>query len=210
MHDVDQRSEAWHALRAGKLTASCAGDMMARIKSGEAAARRDLRTRIVCERLTGLPQEDAYLSRDMQRGIETEAEALAEYEIRADAIVQRVGFLTHPELPVGYSPDGVIGDYDGLLELKCPRAANHLKYLRGRELPVDYRYQVTHALWLTGARYCDFVSYCAQFPEPLRLFRVRVLPKAEELDSYEVMLRAFLAEVEREVEAVQALVEAVA
>ena len=50
--EAAQRSEAWHLARLGRLTGSRAADMLARIKTGEAAARRDLRTQLVCERVT--------------------------------------------------------------------------------------------------------------------------------------------------------------
>jgi len=57
--DAPQRSPEWYAARCGRLTGSAAGDMLARLKgNGEAAARRDLRMRLVLEILTGLPQED--------------------------------------------------------------------------------------------------------------------------------------------------------
>jgi len=48
--DAPQRSAEWFAARAGRLTGSVAADMLATIKSGEAAARRDLRTRLVGHR----------------------------------------------------------------------------------------------------------------------------------------------------------------
>lgn len=206
VHDVEQRSDEWRALRAGRVTASVAGDMMATRKDKtEAAARRDLRAQLVCEILTGQPQEDAFLSRDMTRGIETEPEAFAAYELETCSVVQKVGFITHNELAAGYSPDGIVGDFDGCVELKCPRAANHLANLRGRALPLGYEYQITHALWITGAPWCDFATYCAQFPEPLRLFRVRVKRESVDLAAYELVLRSFLSEVEREVESVRGL-----
>jgi hypothetical protein len=206
VHDVDQRSDAWRKLRAGLLTASCAGDMMATRKDKqEAAPRRDLRIQLACERITGEPQDDPFISRDMQRGIDVEPEAFAAYELDACVLVQKVGFLTHATLNAGYSPDGIVGDFDGCVELKVPRAANHLRYLRGKTLPPDWTYQITHALWITGAAFCDFATYCAQFPEPLRLFRVRVKREDVDLAAYEICVRTFLAEVDREVDAVQSL-----
>lgn len=206
VHDVDQRSDEWRQLRAGRLTASVAGDMMATRKDKqEAAPRRDLRTQLVCERLTGLPQEDAFLSKDMQRGIEVEPEAFAAYELETCTVVQKIGFITHNELPAGYSPDGIVGDFEGCVELKCPRASNHLRYLKGKALPSEWVYQVAHALWITQAPWCDFATYNATFPEPLRLFRVRVYAKDLDLNAYELTLRCFLSEVEKEVEEVKAL-----
>lgn len=211
MHDVEQRSPEWRKLRAGRLCASVAGDMMATRKDKtEAAARRDLRVQLVCERLTGEPQEDTFLAKDMQRGIEVEADAFAAYEYARSTVVQRVGFLAHRELAAGASPDGIVGDFAGGLELKCPRAANHLGYIRGGKLPSEYLYQVSHSLWLTGLPWWDFASYCAQFPEPLRLFCVRVHRDEKALDAYELILRMFLAEVDREVEEVRKLMPAVA
>lgn len=206
VHDVDQRSEEWHALRAGRLTASSAADVFAMIKNGEAAKRRDLRTRMVVEQLTGQSQDDAFVSKDMQRGIDGEADALTEYELQTEQIVQQVGFISHVDLPCGYSPDGVIGDFVGLLELKCPRPANHLKNIRANGVPSEYMPQVLHALWMTGAEWCDFASYCAAFPEPLRLFRTRVMRDAVDLNAYELVVRAFLREVEKELAEVRAMV----
>lgn len=209
VHDVEQRSEAWRKLRAGRLTASVAGDMMATRKDKtEAAPRRDLRCQLVCEILTGEPQEDAFLAKDMTRGIETEAEAFAAYELDTLSVIQKVGFITHNLLAAGYSPDGIIGDFDGCVEIKCPRAANHLAYIRGKTLPREYEYQIAHALWITGAPWCDFATYNAQFPEPLRLFRVRVMRDEAAMAAYELTLRAFLSEVEKEVDAVRGLMPA--
>ncbi len=208
--DVEQRSPEWFAARAGRLTASCAGDMLARIKTGEAAARRDLRTKLVVERITGTTQEDGFVSKDMQRGIDAEADALTEYEIQTGLMVQRVGFLQHRELMAGCSPDGMIDNFAGVLELKCPRPANHLKNLRGRGLLPEYAAQVTHALWITGAQWCDFASYCADFPEPIRLFRVRIERDEPQIAAYELMVRDFLKEIDAEVAEVLALAGAAA
>ena len=74
IHDCEQRSPEWYAVRAGRLTGSCAVDMLATVKTkgAEAAARRDLRYRLVVERLTGTPQDDGngFVNAAMQRGIE--------------------------------------------------------------------------------------------------------------------------------------------
>ena len=50
---ASQRSEPWFQARLGRLTGSRASDMLASIHKGEAAARRDLRSQLVLERLTG-------------------------------------------------------------------------------------------------------------------------------------------------------------
>lgn len=205
---AEQRVPEWYVARIGKLTGTGAADMMARIKSGEAAARRDLRLRLVCERLTGESQEDVFVNAAMQRGIEKEPEAFAAYESATGHLVSRVGFLAHDTLPAGCSPDGIIGNYTGILELKCPKSATHLKYLRSREVPTEYLHQIIHNLWITGADWCDFVSFDDRFPPALQLFRVRVERKQADIDAYELMARAFLSEVEKECAELSGLVAA--
>lgn len=204
--DVPQRSPEWFACRAGKLTGSVAADIAATLKSGgEPASRRDLRTRLALERLTGRSLEDEYVNGDMRRGIELEPEALAAYEARTGHLVQFTGFLSHMDLPIGCSLDGHVDDFTGIVELKAPRPANHLKYVRAGVLPAEHRYQILHNLFVSGARWADFCSYAPDFPENLRLFMVRVERDDAELNVYEQMLRVFLAEVQKEHDEIVAL-----
>lgn len=206
---TDQRTPAWFAARVGKLTASRAHNMLAKIKTGEAAERRDLRVQLVVERLTGQPQEDGYVSPAMQRGNAKEADAFAAYEALTGNLASSVGFLAHDELPAGCSPDGEIGGFRGLLELKCPKSATHLGYLRSRRVPSDYLAQITHSLWITGAEWCDFVSFDDRFPPALQIFHQRVNRADVDIAAYELTARLFLDEVEKETAEVSKLAEAV-
>jgi hypothetical protein len=85
---TDQRSPAWIAARLGRLTGSRAADMMTTVKSGEAAGRRNLRVQLVLERLTGVSQESGYVSRDMQYGLDREADAFGAYEAATGQLAQ--------------------------------------------------------------------------------------------------------------------------
>jgi putative phage-type endonuclease len=203
--EAEQRSPEWHQARLGRLTGSSAADMLATIKSGEAAARRDLRLRLVCERLTGVVQEDAFVNAAMQRGIDCEPLACAAYEARTGEMLTRTGFLAHTEHLAGCSLDGHVGDFAGIVELKCPKSATHLKNLRAARLPAEYVAQVTHNLWVTGAAWCDFVSWDDRFPVDLQLVIVRVARESLDLAAYERQALAFLAECEAEVAAVRGL-----
>lgn len=202
LHACDQRSPEWFALRAGKLTGSCAKDMLAKIKSGEAAARRDLRLRLVAERLTGTPQEDGYTNTVMQWGIDHEADAIRAYRVATGALVDPIGFCQHDELPVGTSPDGFVDD-DGILSIKCPKTATHLGYLRSNAEPSEHWAQNTHELWLTGRKWIDFVSYDPRLPDAMRLYVRRCTRTPDELAAYDKELRAFLAEVQTELQALR-------
>lgn len=201
MLDMEQRSPEWYQARLGRLTASRASDMLATIKSGEAAARRNLRAQLVLERLTGKPQEFGYVSAAMQQGIEREPDALLWYEALTGQIVRRSGFLVHDDLLAGASLDGHIGDFEGVVEAKCPIPATHLEYLKTGRVPDEYAKQVTHQMWISGARWCDWFAFNPDFPESLRSRLVRVDRDEAVIAAYDTAARAFLAEVDREVEA---------
>lgn len=208
---LEQRTPEWLAARVGMLTGTCAADMLSTIKSGEAAARRDLRTRLVVERLTGQAQDEGgFVSKDMQRGSDLEGDAIAAYELLSENVVQPVGFLAHPELPAGCSPDGQVSDYAGIVEVKCPKSATHLGYLRSGKVPTAYMHQITHNLWITGAAWCEFISFDPRFPEPLRLFVRRVNRADVDLKAYELAVRLFLSECDKELAEVSALAGAAA
>jgi hypothetical protein len=205
---ADQRSPEWVAARLGRLTASVIADAFAKTKSGWGAGRKNLRTRLVLERITGQSQENGFVSADMLRGIELESEARATYEIETGRLVSPVGFLSHPELLTGASPDGFV-DADGVIEIKCPKAATHLEYLRGG-LPEEYRLQILQCLWLSGRAWGEFVSYHPDFPAPLRLKITRVTATAQELHAHELAVRLFLSEVDAEEREIRGLMTAAA
>jgi hypothetical protein len=204
IHDCAQRSPEWFALRAGKLTGSCAKDMLAKVKSGEAAARRDLRFKLLAERLSGCPQEDTYVNAAMQWGLDHEAEALAVYGAVRGVIVDPIGFAEHDTLPAGTSPDGFIND-DGIASIKCPKTATHIGYLRTGGEPSEHAAQNTHELWLTGRAWVDFVSYDPRLPDNLKLFIVRVTRTPAELAAYEREVVAFLEQLDTEVHALRTM-----
>lgn len=198
VHDMPQRSPEWYQARLGLLTGSCADAVIAERKrgTGELKARKQLRLRLAAERLTKLSAEDQFVTAAMQRGIDMEPLAFSAYEAMTGLTAHPVGFVTHDLLKAGCSPDGRIGDFEGILELKCPAMTTHVDYLCEGKLPDEYRGQVLHALWLTGARWCDFCSFDDRFDESLELFRVRVERNDFEVAIYGRTAEAFLAEVD--------------
>lgn len=197
--DAPQRSDAWFRVRAGKLTGSRACDMLATIKSGApSASRKNLLAQLVLERITGKPQESSFTSDAMRDGIEREADALALYEAVCGQVVQRSGFIVLNGQQAGCSLDGHVGDYDGIVEGKAPIAATHLEYLKSGKVPEDYMRQIIHNLWVTGAQWCDWLSYHPDFPESLQVKVVRIDRDEKAIAEYEKKALAFLAEVDAE------------
>lgn len=204
--DFPQRSEEWRLARVGRLTGSRAPHMMAKLKSpGEAAARRNLRVGMAIERLTKRPYERAFTARTVQQGVDCEPIALATYEARTGNIIQRTGFLSCGPIMVGCSLDGHVNDFEGVVEAKCPESATHLEYLRTRQIPVDYRWQCIHNMWVSNARWCDFISFDPSFPEDLQYLCVRLERNDVEMTSYDLEATMFLAEVTVEVNEIQKL-----
>lgn len=189
---MEQRSEEWFQARLGKVTASRVADVLAKIKTGESASRRNYKIQLVSERLTGEKQE-TYINQAMQDGIDREFYARERY-VQQHGEVEEVGFIQHPTLEAGASPDGLVGD-DGLIEIKCPLGTTHTETLMTQEVPSKYIPQIQFQLLCTGRKWCDFISYNPMFPEHLQLFVKRVDADPVYQKELEVEVGKFLDEV---------------
>lgn len=199
--ECEQRSPEWFAARAGRLTGSAAADMMRVQKSNgrPSASRKHLLTRLALERITGKPQEREFTTDAVRHGIAKEPAAFARYEALTGDVLERVGFLTLGPIMAGCSLDAFVTGRKGIVEGKAPESATHLEYLRSREIPEDYRWQCIHNLWVSGAEYCDFVSFDDRFPKHLQCLCVRLERNEQEIKAYEAAALKFLAEVSVEV-----------
>jgi putative phage-type endonuclease len=203
--EVLQGSDDWRLARAGKVTASRICDVLAKIKSGEAASRRNYKAQIIAELLTGQPQESGFVSAEMKFGTENEPFARAVYEIKNDLMVEQVGFVPHPTIErAGASPDGYVNS-DGLVEIKVPNTATHIAYILANEVPADYQPQMTWQMACTGRKYCDFVSYEPRLPEHMQLFVKRFERDDKRIAEMEAEVIKFLGEVDQTLEALNKL-----
>ena len=193
--DVEQGSPEWKAARAGKVTSSAVQYVLAKIKSGEAAARKDYRAQLVAEILTGVPQDDGYINAEMQWGLDQEPFARGAYEAVHGVLVDRVGLVLHPTIErAAASPDGIAGE--GLLEIKCPKTATHLQYLLSGEVPSKYQPQMLWQMACAEAPWCDFVSYDPRLSPELQLFKVRFARDDGRIREMEAEVSIFLDEVD--------------
>ena len=188
---MQQRSPEWFAARCGKVTASRVADVIATTRSGYAASRANYMAELVVERLTGLPTE-GYTNAAMQWGIDQEPHARAAYSARTGELVEEVGFVPHPTLEAGASPDGLV--LDGILEIKCPNTATHIEYLLEKTVPTKYFTQIQWQLACTGKAWADFVSYDPRMPSHLSLLVVRVQRDNEYITNLEREVGIFIAE----------------
>ena len=190
---MEQRTEEWFSARLGKVTASRVADVLAKIKSGESASRKNYKMELVVQRLTGKPQE-SFTNAAMEWGTEQEPFARMAYEAHTGTFVKEEGFVDHPTIEgFGCSPDGIVGE--GLIEIKCPNTANHIETVLENKVPSKYIPQMQCQMACTGAKWCDFVSFDPRVPEDLQLFVVRVERDQEYIDAMEVEVKQFLSEV---------------
>ena len=190
---MEQRTEEWFAARLGKVTASRVADVLAKIKSGESASRKNYKMELVVQRLTNKVGE-SFTNAAMEWGTEQEPFARMAYEAHTGTFVKEEGFVDHPTIEgFGCSPDGIVGE--GLIEIKCPNTANHIETVLENKAPSKYIPQMQCQMAVTGAKWCDFVSFDPRVPEDLQLLIVRVERDQEYIDSMEVEVKQFLSEV---------------
>lgn len=167
--DLLQGSDAWHAARTGKLTASNASKIVTaggKLSTQRAGYMDELISDCFC------PGQNAWQGNaNTDRGTAMEPLARAAFSSRCALEVEEVGFVTREDGVIGCSPDGLIsrgGKYVAGLEIKCPLPKTHLRYLLDGRLPDTYKPQVHFSMMVTGLPW-HFFSYCPGM-KPLHLF----------------------------------------
>lgn len=195
-----QRSPEWFAARCGKVTASRLYDVMARTKSGYAASRQNYMAELICQRLTGKPEE-GFTNATMMRGTKLEPVAREMYALNEfDAVISEVGLIDHPTI-AGFaaSPDGLVND-DGLIEIKCPNTWTHLQTLKTGVPKRQYLLQMHAQMMCTGRKWCDFVSFDDRLPPELAYFKTRINFDEVLAEEIEQEVVKFLTELETEIQ----------
>lgn len=173
--NVEQGTDAWLALRCGKLTASEMKHIITpTLKVANNDKTRSHAFELAFQRITNFV-EPQYVSDAMLRGQEDEVYARAAYDEHYEP-VDETGFVTNSVwgFTIGYSPDGLVGD-DGLIECKSRCGKYHVQTVAQDEVPEEFMIQLQTGLLVTERKWIDYVSYCAGMP----LFVKRVEPDPE-------------------------------
>jgi predicted phage-related endonuclease len=194
---IQQGTPEWLTERAGHATASRFADIMAvDKKTGKPLkARSDYAMQLAVERIYGAPIEGP-IAASLQWGHDAEPYARDEAELKTGEIIKQAGFIKHPTLPwVGVSVDGLIL-IDGTYESKCPKNPTvHMKTWLSGEMPEEHIPQVQGQLWVTGRKWCMFVSYDPRATKDFRLFVKHIARNDIYIASLEKEVKKFLAEV---------------
>lgn len=178
-----QNTNEWYKVRLGHFTGSQVGRLMKKGRGKDAEWSADAITyikEVVAERLLNpatIEIEDyfeEYLdltiasSKVMAWGHDNEEKALNTYSTLTKQKVTRCGSLPHPTLDCFWdSPDGLLLEADGVVEVKCPLPKTHALYLMNAKTPdellalkPEYYWQCIAHMANTGATFCDWMSYC--------------------------------------------------
>lgn len=151
-----QGTPAWLQARAGVITASAMGCCLMGAKT---KGRSDYMINLATEIINGKALPGGYVNAAMRRGNELEPFARKYYTLLTRNKVEESGLRYLNELKrIGASVDGLVGD-EGLIEIKCPNLNTHVNYMLKNVMPNSYISQVQGQMWVTGRKWCDFMSY---------------------------------------------------
>lgn len=208
---IEQGSPEWFELRKGLATGSHFADVMAQGRGGaESTTRRNYRMKLALEIVNNKVIAETFQgNKHTERGKELEPFARMAYESITGNIVEEVDFIKHKYLACGVSPDGLVGG-DGMTEFKCPIPAVHWDYLNlpAGTPPAEYKWQVYGEMWVAERRWNDFVSYCEDMPDELKLHINRIHWDDKIIAELEAGVSKFMAEVRVTVKEIQQLAEA--
>jgi len=183
----EQRDPQWYEAKAGVPSAGSAAKIIT-TKGEPSKQAKDYMYQLAGEKIIGRIDE-SYTSLAMQQGIDREDEARRLYELITGEPVRQVALVyKNASKTVSCSPDGLL-ESSGL-EIKAPMLKTHVKYLLDEKLPTDYFQQTQGQLYITGAKWCDFMSY---YPG-LKPLVIRVERDEAFLASLDLALKLFCAE----------------
>jgi hypothetical protein len=166
IHDMEQRTPEWYALRLGMPT----GSMFSKLITSEGKPSKSLsvyaRT-LAGELFSGKELEAWEGNQWTERGKEMEDSAKRLYEFANDVSVVDVGFITDDNKTWGCSPDGLVGD-DGMVEYKCLKGETHIEtimyYKKHGKCPTKYVQQTQGQILIAERKWCDLVFYHPELP----------------------------------------------
>lgn len=190
LDEIIQGSSEWKWLRMGLPTCSQFHRIVT--ATGKKSSQwMDYISELVSEQSSEYPP-NFMGSEAMERGRMMEPRARAAYEIITGNETTDCGFVYRDETKqIGGSPDALVGD-DGILEIKCPGAKNHIIYLLSNKIPNAYIPQTQAYLYITGRKWIDFLSW---HPEH-NPFLIRAEPEEKYFQALDEHLPAFLTTLE--------------
>lgn len=197
--NCEQRTPEWDIIRSGKIT----GTGLKKLISSRNGTREDYFYEVLAGRLTTEATQDQSA---LDRGIELEEEAIAEFEKLSGKIVDRAGFCQSDDNEwIGYSPDGLIKvgkDYSEDIEVKCLASKNHLKICLENKIPDDYEAQIIQAFIVNEKlQKRHFISYDPRITiRPMHIIEVNRSDLEDKIADYKQKQEEFIKEINTKLE----------
>lgn len=184
---IEQRSPAWYSIRKGRLTSSEIYKIMGEGKSKTESFSETAKTYLlekVSERLGGF--KESAVSPSLDWGTDLEETARKIYQASTGNVTTICSFISVSD-HYGGSPDSIV-DPDGTVEIKCPyNSVNHFKYgliktpQDFKKTSPAYYYQCISHMNVTGAKWCDFVSFDPRVNAEYMMFIYRLERDEDEI-----------------------------
>ena len=190
-HDIQQNTDEWLDLRAGKVTGSSIGKIMANYGKAFGEPAKKLAVNLAVERITGKRVEgDHFTNSHMDRGHREEPIARMLYEEMYFVDVTNGGFYDNGN--TGCSLDGKVS-WNGTVEIKAVIPTTHYATVKRGIYDPTYKWQYFFNIREAMADWMDFISYCSSYPKnnQLYVYRIQKDSISEELQQVELRLAKF-------------------
>ena len=167
IHNVEQNSPEWDALRSGIPTASAFSKLVTS-KGEDSKSLEPYAQMLAAEKYAGTDLDGFDGNKYTERGHELEDEAFKQYEfMKQEAVVEKVGFITDDEGTIGCSPDALVND-DGMLEIKNLSAKVHMETIlyhrKNGKAPPKYYQQPPGQVFVAERKWCDLFFHHPHLP----------------------------------------------
>ena len=192
---IEQRSSEWFKQRSGKITSSELYKIMIEERGGKDTIGEGAKTYLltkVSESFGG--QSAPAVGQALDWGTDLEPVAIFHYEKLTQLKVDAAPFIEYNEY-YGGSPDGIVNT-DGVIEVKCPfSSVNHFKHGMieteddFKNVVPNYYYQCLSNMLVSGASWCDFISYDPRVEDDYKMFIFRLHRNESEIKHIKKRIR---------------------
>lgn len=165
--DIAQQSWEWFSRRAGKVSGSEVGNLISdkgKLRDWKTAMPNTYLCRKLAEKWRGGPLQAFTGSQQTDQGQLQEEKARNYFAALLESDIETIGGMESDDGRLWCSPDGIIGERIGL-EIKCPNPDTHIGWLLdGPLVPAEHILQVQFALFVTGWREWQFLSWVKDLP----------------------------------------------
>lgn len=192
-----QQSDEWFQAKLGKVGCSKLGLVMTGGRAGKPSeTRKKYMLQLICEQLTGERSPGAW-SNAIQWGIDNEPIARKLFaEKTRFTVTEDFGKECEAIPGLWCSPDGLLLDFNGGVEFKCPETATHVNTLLTGEINSDYLYQMAGQCLVYSLDFVDFVSFDPRMPDGLKMYAHRYYREDLPVQEITCGVRDFLIELE--------------